>query len=97
MKQQPQGLVSVSGVVQGSESPSSYVPQNHPEQGLFFWMDVQGLVSDSSRSSYTLARAGLLRCPCNNDAIAVCHSHSLSAWGMADVHVHNWEIRIVGS
>jgi cytochrome oxidase assembly protein ShyY1 len=48
MKQQPQGLVSVSGVVQGSESPSSYVPQNQPGQGMFYWMDVQGLVSDGS-------------------------------------------------
>lgn len=45
MKQQPQGLVAVSGTVQGSESPSSYVPQNKPEEGLFFWVDVPGLVS----------------------------------------------------
>jgi hypothetical protein len=51
MKQQPQGLVSVSGVVQGSESPSSYVPQNQPEQGMFYWMDVQGLVSDSGNKT----------------------------------------------
>lgn len=47
MAQQPQGRVSVSGVVQGSESPSSYVPDNAPQQGLFFWMDVPGLVSCS--------------------------------------------------
>jgi cytochrome oxidase assembly protein ShyY1 len=45
MGQQPQGEVAVSGVVQGSESPSSYVPQNQPQQGSFFWLDVPGLVS----------------------------------------------------
>lgn len=52
MAQQPQGLVTVSGVVQGSESPSSYVPDNKPEEGLFFWVDVPGLVS-SSGSCYS--------------------------------------------
>lgn len=60
MQQQPQGLVAVSGVVQGSESPSSYVPQNQPEQGLFFWVDVPGLVSinsSSSASAVSLTRA----------------------------------------
>jgi cytochrome oxidase assembly protein ShyY1 len=45
MQQQPQGLVQVSGVVQGSEAPSSYVPDNDPQQGKFFWVDVPGLVS----------------------------------------------------
>lgn len=45
MPQQPQGLVQVTGVVQGSESPSSFVPDNDAAAGSFFWMDVPGLVS----------------------------------------------------
>lgn len=45
MAQQPQGVVSVSGIVQGSESPSSFVPDNVPEEGSYFWVDVPGLVS----------------------------------------------------
>lgn len=42
---QPTGSVKVTGVVQGSESPSSFVPHNDPQQGDFFWMDVAGIVS----------------------------------------------------
>jgi cytochrome oxidase assembly protein ShyY1 len=42
---QPRGSVSVTGVVQGSESPSSFVPQNDAQAGDFFWMDVPGIVS----------------------------------------------------
>lgn len=61
MQQQPQGLVAVSGVVQGSESPSSYVPQNQPEQGLFFWVDVPGLVSSSSSSAFAVSLNRALR------------------------------------
>jgi cytochrome oxidase assembly protein ShyY1 len=61
MAQQPQGLVTVSGVVQGSESPSSYVPENKPEEGLFFWVDVPGLVSSSSSSTHVHCLLRLLR------------------------------------
>eukprot|EP00882_Tetradesmus_deserticola_P014755 GHRQ01015703.1.p2 GENE.GHRQ01015703.1~~GHRQ01015703.1.p2 ORF type:complete len:126 (-),score=26.31 GHRQ01015703.1:948-1274(-) len=42
---QPTGTVSVTGVVQGSEHPSSFVPHNDAQAGDFFWMDVQGIVS----------------------------------------------------
>lgn len=45
MSQQPQGVVSVSGTVQGSESPSDFVPRNEPEAGKYFWMEVPALVS----------------------------------------------------
>lgn len=45
MAQQPQGLVDVSGVVQGSEAPSDFVPRNEPDAGMFFWVDVPVLVS----------------------------------------------------
>jgi len=45
MAQQPQGVVSVSGTVQGSESPSDFVPRNEPEAGKYFWMEVPALVS----------------------------------------------------
>eukprot|EP00879_Flechtneria_rotunda_P003118 GHRR01003339.1.p1 GENE.GHRR01003339.1~~GHRR01003339.1.p1 ORF type:complete len:224 (+),score=77.29 GHRR01003339.1:3723-4394(+) len=41
--QQPLGLVKVSGVVQGSEKPSSFVPANEPQQGSYFWLDVPGI------------------------------------------------------
>jgi hypothetical protein len=50
-QQQPQGPVTVTGVVQGSEQPSEYVPKNDPQAGSFFWMDVGGLVSDAGSSS----------------------------------------------
>ncbi|WIA13387.1 hypothetical protein OEZ85_006967 [Tetradesmus obliquus] len=40
---QPSGSVSVTGVVQGSESPSGFVPANDAAAGDFFWMDVPGI------------------------------------------------------
>lgn len=45
MQIQPTGRVRVTGVVQGSEQPSGFVPPNDPQQGNFFWLDVQGIVS----------------------------------------------------
>jgi surfeit locus 1 family protein len=42
---QPQGTVAVTGVAQGSEDPSSFVPRNEPERGNFYWLDVPGIVS----------------------------------------------------
>jgi surfeit locus 1 family protein len=43
--QQPQGRVEVTGVAQGSEEPSSFVPRNEPDRGNYFWVDVPGIVS----------------------------------------------------
>ncbi|KAF8058109.1 SURF1 [Scenedesmus sp. PABB004] len=40
---QPAGPVAVTGVVQGSEEPSSFVPPNSPATGEFFWLDVPGI------------------------------------------------------
>jgi cytochrome oxidase assembly protein ShyY1 len=48
---QPSGSVSVTGVVQGSESPSGFVPPNDAQAGDFFWMDVQGIVSGCAQCS----------------------------------------------
>jgi hypothetical protein len=37
--------VTVEGVVQGSENPSSFVPPNNPAEGNYYWLDVPGIVS----------------------------------------------------
>lgn len=44
-RMQPSSNVRVTGVVQGSENPSGFVPTNDPQQGNYFWVDVQGIVS----------------------------------------------------
>lgn len=42
---QPAGRVAVTGVAQGSEEPSSFVPRNEPAKGNFYYVDVPGIVS----------------------------------------------------
>jgi hypothetical protein len=42
---QPAPLVTVEGVVQCSENPSSFVPTNNPAEGNYYWLDVPGIVS----------------------------------------------------
>jgi len=44
-QQQPGGRVVVTGVAQGSEDPSSFVPRNEPDKGNYYWVDVPGIVS----------------------------------------------------
>ncbi|GBF90555.1 hypothetical protein Rsub_03126 [Raphidocelis subcapitata] len=41
--QQPAGRVVATGVGQGSEEPSGFVPRNEPEKGNFYWLDVPGI------------------------------------------------------
>lgn len=47
--QQPAGRVEVTGVAQGSEEPSSFVPRNEPDKGNYFWVDVPGIVSKTRK------------------------------------------------
>lgn len=47
--QQPAGRVAVTGVAQGSEDPSSFVPRNEPDKGNFYWLDAPGIVSGNWR------------------------------------------------
>jgi cytochrome oxidase assembly protein ShyY1 len=63
---QPSGRVAVAGVMQGSESPSSFVPVNDPAAGDYFWLDVPGIVRSCVCGPCALRAA--MRCvPC-----AVC-------------------------
>ncbi len=41
---QPAGRVAVTGVAQGSEEPSSFVPRNEPARGNFYFVDVPAIV-----------------------------------------------------
>ncbi len=44
LEQQPQGTVRVTGVVQGSEKPSSWMPPNDPAAREFHWVDAPAVV-----------------------------------------------------
>lgn len=37
--------VEVVGVVQPSEEPSQFMPENAPKEGVFHWLDVPSMVS----------------------------------------------------
>ncbi|KAK9815229.1 hypothetical protein WJX72_000329 [[Myrmecia] bisecta] len=42
-RSEPAGEVQVTGVVRGSENRSSFVPDNQPERGAWYWIDVPAL------------------------------------------------------